>query len=104
MKNVILNCEKLLRREQAHLYLAQMLDFPDYYGKNLDALFDCLTELGECTIILEGGNILQQSAGYGAKVLKVFEEAVQHNPRLRLKVQEAEVYEPRTAHEDNATS
>ena len=94
MKKVILDCEKLLDREQAHLYLAEMFDFPDYYGKNLDALFDCLTELGECTVILEGSNMLYQSDGYGAKVLKVLEEAADKNPRLRLEVQETEVYEP----------
>ena len=88
MKNVILNCEKLLQRKQAHLYLAQMFDFPDYYGKNLDALFDCLTELGECTVVLEGGDLLRQCEGYGAKILKVLEEAAQKNPYLRLEFQE----------------
>ena len=88
MKSVTLNCEKLLQRKQAHQYLAQMLDFPNYYGKNLDALFDCLTELGECTIILEGGDMLRQSDSYGAKVLKVLEEAAQKNSHLKLEVQE----------------
>lgn len=86
MKNVILDCEKLLHRKQAHQYLAQMLEFPDYYGKNLDALFDCLTELGECIIVLEGEAMLRQTDCYGARVLKVLEEAVQANPNLRLEI------------------
>lgn len=86
MKNVILDCENLLQKEQAHLYLAQMLDFPDYYGKNLDALFDCLTELGECTITLKGEHILHQADCYGVKVLQVLEEAAQANPRLKLEI------------------
>ena len=85
--NVILHCKNLAHREQAHQYLAHILDFPDYYGKNLDALFDCLTELGDCAIILDGGADLLQSGGYGAKVLKVFEEAALTNPRLRLEIQ-----------------
>ena len=85
--NIILNCEKLARREQAHQYLAHMLDFPDYYGNNLDALFDCLTELGDCTIVLDGGADLPRKGGYGAKVLKVLEEAARTNPRLRLELQ-----------------
>ena len=89
VKRVILDCEKLLRRKQAHLYLAEMLDFPDYYGKNLDALYDCLTELGECTIVLEGEDILQEPECYGAKVLKVFREAAHANPCLKLEVQDA---------------
>lgn len=89
MRSVILNCENLYECEQAHEYLAQMLDFPDYYGKNLDALFDCLTELGDCTIALEGEAALRQSDSYGAKVLKVFKEAAQANHHLRLEYQEA---------------
>ena len=90
MKEVVLNYEKLLQREQAHRYLAQMFEFPDYYGKNLDALFDCLTELGECNIVLKGRGRLCRTGGYGAKVLKVLKEAVRTNPNLSLEVWEAE--------------
>ena len=85
--NIILNCENLTQRGQAHRYLAHMLDFPDYYGNNLDALFDCLTELGDCTIVLDGGADLLRNGGYGAKVLRVLEEAAQANPRLKLGIQ-----------------
>ena len=28
-----------------HAYLAEMLEFPSYYGNNLDALLDCLTDI-----------------------------------------------------------
>ena len=86
MKKVIIDCEKLLQRKQAHLYLAEMLDFPDYYGKNLDALYDCLTEIGECTIVLEGEELLRRSENYGAKVVKVIKEAVHANPGLKLHI------------------
>lgn len=89
MKSVIINCEKLYQRKQAHEYLAQMLDFPDYYGKNLDALYDCLTELGDCTIVLEGEAAIHQSDSYGAKVLEVFRHAAQANPCLKLEYKES---------------
>ena len=88
MKKVILDCEKLTERKKAHQYLAQMLDFPDYYGKNLDALFDCLSELGECTIVLEGEAVLRQTIGYGVKIIRVLEEAAQVNPKLKIEVRE----------------
>ena len=91
MKKVILDCDNILQKEQAHSYLAQMLDFPDYYGKNLDALFDCLTEMSECTIVLKEIDALSRTDCYGTKVLKVLEEAGQANPRLRLEVQEREI-------------
>lgn len=89
MKRVILDCGKLLSRKQAHRYLAEMLDFPDYYGKNLDALYDCLTDLGEYTIALNGEDILRESEGYGAKVLRVLREAAHANPNLKLEEQDA---------------
>ena len=85
VKKVVIDCEKLLQKEQAHLHLAEVFDFPDYYGKNLDALFDCLTELGECTIDFVGENILHEADSYGIKMLRVLEEAAQVNPRLKIK-------------------
>ena len=36
---------KLIKKE-GHDYLKEALNFPDYYGKNLDALYDCLCEIG----------------------------------------------------------
>ena len=90
MKKVVLHCEKMLQKGEVHSYLAQMLDFPDYYGKNLDALFDCLCELGEFTIVLEGEHILDQTDCYGIKVLQVLEEAAQVNSNLKLERQGAE--------------
>lgn len=82
---IILNCEKLLQREQAHEYLAKMLDFPEYYGKNLDALFDCLTELSDRTIVLLGAEALSNDS-YGARVRTVMEKAAQLNLGLKLEV------------------
>ena len=35
----------------AHDYLQRTLGFPDWYGKNLDALFDLLTEISRETIL-----------------------------------------------------
>ena len=36
---------KLIKKE-GHDYLKRIFNFPDYYGKNLDALYDCLTDIG----------------------------------------------------------
>ena len=38
-------------RAQVHEYLKIKFDFPDYYGANLDALYDCLTDIGEDTCV-----------------------------------------------------
>jgi RNAse (barnase) inhibitor barstar len=36
-----------LIKEDGHDYLMEVLNLPDYYGKNLDALYDCLCEMEE---------------------------------------------------------
>ena len=33
-------------QDELHTYIANELGFPDYYGKNLSALADCLSEMG----------------------------------------------------------
>ncbi len=35
---------------EAHKYLREALNFPEYYGENLDALHDCLTELDDVLV------------------------------------------------------
>lgn len=38
-------------REELHQKIAESLPLPDYYGRNLDALFDVLTESSEDRVI-----------------------------------------------------
>ena len=87
---VILDCERLCSRRPAHEYLQEAFGFPAYYGKNLDALFDCLTELRDCTVVLRGRNQLASSGGYGARILRVLEDAARANPRLTLETDDAD--------------
>ena len=51
MRICILDGENILNKEMLHDTLAAALDFPDWYGRNLDALYDCLTDLAEETEI-----------------------------------------------------
>lgn len=78
----ILNCKYLTDRAKAHPYLARLLPLPDYYGNNLDALYDCLMDMGPRTVVLLGTDAL--SGGYGARVLQAFTDAARENPGLRL--------------------
>ena len=38
--------DKCLYKEMLHEYLQESLGLPDYYGRNLSALADCLAEAG----------------------------------------------------------
>ena len=49
----IMEIDGNLIKKDGHDYLMEVFDFPDYYGKNLDALYDCLCEIGvETEIVL----------------------------------------------------
>lgn len=37
--------ENFQNEKDLHRYLSKELGFPDYYGSNLDALYDCLTDI-----------------------------------------------------------
>ncbi len=73
-------------REQLHDALARQLSFPDYYGRNLDALFDCLTDLAEETELrLVRRDELFAHLGVYADILQnVLRDACEENPHLRL--------------------
>ena len=43
--NVTIDCALIHTKEDLHRIFAEALAFPDWYGKNLDALHDCLTTL-----------------------------------------------------------
>ena len=47
MKEITVSCAGLDTREALHAAIAQALSFPEWYGHNLDALYDCLTDLDD---------------------------------------------------------
>lgn len=72
--------------EAVHETLAQQLDFPAWYGGNLDALYDCLTALREdVTLTLLHRERLSQALGPGyPRLCRVLRDAAQDNPHLIL--------------------
>lgn len=79
---IILDAACMTQRAEAHAYLKAALSLPAHYGENLDALYDCLTDLGETEIHFVNLECAGQS--YFAKLLPVFREAEEENPRLRI--------------------
>ena len=47
MRTITLDGQKMTTIEKTHKYLSAQLNFPDYYGENLDALWDILSTVSE---------------------------------------------------------
>ena len=62
---------------EMHFIIKEALDFPDYYGCNLDALWDCLTDMVSRPIHIEiiGLEAVEQKFGdYASKLIEIFTE------------------------------
>ena len=80
-----IDCRELSSRAAAHDCFARVFALPAFYGRNLDALYDALTELPPCVIVLEHTQCLYGALGpYAKKLLCVFRDAAQENRNIQL--------------------
>lgn len=84
MEAVRLDGGLLTERTQALALLGAALELPDWWGRNLDALHDCLTA-GDFHLILENTAALEESP-FGRRLLRVLTDAAQENPGLVLEI------------------
>ena len=90
MNICILDGQKIKDREMLHDILADTLHFPDWYGRNLDALYDCLTDLQEKTEIrfLQKYMMEERLGSYVISFINVIDMASRENPNVIWKVEE----------------
>ena len=71
--------------EAIHEQLAQALQFPDFYGRNLDALYDCMTELQtDVTFHLKNMSALGRR---GPALQILLQKAAVLNPHIHLEME-----------------
>lgn len=77
-------------KERAHRHIKRRLHLPDYYGCNLDALCDCLGEIGEPTeITLRYAAYMRRHLGeYGVRLISMLIACTGENPQLQVCVRE----------------
>ena len=66
--------------KELHSYLKEKLSFPDYYGENLDALYDVMMDI-RSSLVIEASN-MEKYPGF----LEVFEDLAADNPNISLKL------------------
>lgn len=88
MRNITLDGKEMPSRKATHLYLKQKFNFPEYYGENLDALWDLLTTVGSPTQIrLLNHDLLDGQLGeYGSTLMSVLQAAAHENKNLSLEI------------------
>ena len=79
MKFVIIEGDKMTSKAEAHAHIAEALEFPMYYGKNLDALADCLSEVPrDMVVIIHNAEAAREALGdYADSIFEVFSEISQ---------------------------
>ena len=76
---VILDASRMENREDTFVYLKEQFQLPEYFGNNLDALYDCLTELTDTVVVIEGE---EQAGAWYKKVSRVLFDACSKNEEL----------------------
>ena len=86
MKEIIIDCGTVESKADFHAALATKLSFPAYYGNNLDALYDCLTEIGQdtCLTLTDWHHLEYRLGDYSGKAVYVFHCATEENPHLKV--------------------
>ena len=82
MRKLTLDCNQISTKAGLHLQLTELLDLPEYYGNNLDALADCLSEIHQDTcLVLEQPEALTEALGdYAERFFRLLEHCASENP------------------------
>ena len=86
MKFAIIDGNAVTSMEEIHKSLAEQLGFPEWYGSNLDALHDCLTDLHEeaDVSIIHSDALLETLGPAFVRLSRVLSDAADENPYLKL--------------------
>jgi ribonuclease inhibitor len=88
MREIRLNGAKMIDKATTHAYLKEKLSLPDYYGNNLDALWDCLsTDFSPKRIIFYNlEKLIENMGSYGELIITLFQEVARENKYLVVKI------------------
>lgn len=87
MKKVTVSAAQWKAPRDVHQTLKEALGFPDFYGNNLDALHDCLTDMKDVCIIIENCAQGAENMGdYWGRLLTVLLDSCSENSTLDIQL------------------
>ena len=86
MEVITIDGDRMSNRRAAHDHLTEALSLPEHYGRNLDALYDMLTERGGPTrlIVRRRDTVISFLGDYGEALCQTLEDAGRANPQLEV--------------------
>ena len=86
MRKITLDIERMRSLPMLHKYLHTALALPEYYGANLDALYECLTEIAEPTELVVPKKVADEAylGWYGQQFLQMLADAAAANEALKI--------------------
>ena len=89
-RRVTLSGNRMKTKASLHTYIARKLKLPDYYGNNLDALHDCLSERSTpLHVTVTYTERLKENLGdYAEAFLQVLTDVAEENTSLTLSIHE----------------
>ncbi len=84
MRKIILDGNMMTSRQETHSYIKKKMKFPEYYGSNLDALADCLSEIGKKTKIelINADKMIENLGVYHKGFIRVFTDSAENNENI----------------------
>ena len=88
MRKCTIDGAAMLSRANAHAEIARALELPEYYGANLDALYDCASTMDAELTLIHPAPMLDALRIYGCKLISTLYEAAESNPGFTLRVED----------------
>ncbi|MBQ7488191.1 MAG: barstar family protein [Clostridia bacterium] len=84
MRNVEIDCRNITSPRALQIFLQYRMDYPDWYGRNLDALYDMLTEDNRpvCITFVTDSGMNPEMTEYMQRLCRVLEDAAGENASL----------------------
>ena len=88
MIQIELNGENMKTRQGTHKYLKEKLKLPEYYGENLDALWDILSTYSKSIKIslINKNELIKNLEDYGYALISVFQDIEEENTNIKFEI------------------